>query len=414
MIDAMNPAQGATSQSMPCSKQRRHNAVVPRDLQQDTGGLPKMRGRFGAMLLAFSLALCGWQASAGETSGRALSVEQKPLADIAVPSSHLTVDTWLNRADGTYGVGESLELALRLNQDAYVTVFDVDATGRMTKVFPNALSPDGWLEGNKVHRLPGIDDTYRLRVTRPLGVSLIKVIATTADAPIVDGFRATRSGPFDTYEEPARRIAERLAVVINEGTDAQWAVDRQIYEVVEDAPRPATPVELVIPLGTEAAGNPPTLRPNDFDFAFKLHMAFDEDFNRGIHRVRAGDDLSVHVVVERDCELALINVDAAGVSTVVYPNRLESVFLRRGLTVLPRAGSPVRLRPSGAGHQTLIGLCTEEPGLFEEIFAYGRDGRSLLPTVTGGTTIADILENALRDRGRTTAIARADYEIVAR
>ena len=75
---------------------------------------------------------------------RDLTVEQATAAAAGVqrPGS-LRVAVTTDRADATYATGETVRLFLNVNEDAFVTVLNIGASGKVTQLFPNRAQPDG-------------------------------------------------------------------------------------------------------------------------------------------------------------------------------------------------------------------------------------------------------------------------------
>lgn len=366
--------------------------------------MAKQKSLWRAALLGAALAAAGAAGTAVAETARQVTVQQAPLAAVAAPASGLTLDSWIDRSDGLYLPGERLELYLRLNRDARVTVWNVAASGQATMLFPNEHVSDSLLAGNRVHRIPA-DARYHLQVGPPFGTNLIKVIATTAQVPLVDRQSLARSGAFDSYRGTPEELARQLQVVVAAQPQAAWAMAEQVFEIAPQRPGPAQPVVAPIQLGAApATPQPQPLLPAESAFGLEMRL--------GQESYRLGESLALSLAAEKSCHLTLLNVDAAGSPTVLYPNSLQrEVRLRAGqVTFLPGADSDIRLQLAGTpGPNSLIALCTEERSLFAELFEFDHSGgRSVYPTIAGGPGLAEILAAATAD-GRRVARARADY-----
>ena len=74
---------------------------------------------------------------------------------------------------------------------------------------------------------------------------------------------------------------------------------------------------------------------------------------------RVGDLISFNVQVSEDCYLTLVNVDASGKATVLFPNDFEQENLvPAGATVrIPGDSSPYQLRLKEKGQETAVAMC---------------------------------------------------------
>ncbi len=289
-----------------------------------------------AMLGALAI-LAQAPAALAQQDARSVAPALVPLAGLEAPKSQLQVDVWANRADGNYLPEESLQLYVRTNQDAWITVLATDSMGRTTVIFPNAYSNKLAIAGNSVTAIPGPGDQWKLTIKEPLGTNMIKVLATTAAIDPLKGIAADQNtGPFRSLTESPDRIARSVAVVMEENSGTSWAMSDLFFTVVRDR-------------GDAAAAS---------GAEFKLDLTLDKQ------SYRVGDMVSLRLMAERDCHVTVVNVNKAqGEAVVLYPNQaVKEVALHAGETTrLPSADSPVRLAVMGpAGPQTMFAVCTDE------------------------------------------------------
>jgi uncharacterized protein DUF4384 len=367
-------------------------------------------GKLSGMVLACSMvALCAASAQQGD---RQVTVEQVPMLNLSAPASTLAIDAWTNRADSTYAIDEDLTLFIRTSYDAWVTVLNVDAVGRTTQLFPNAFATDNRLRGNQVYQLPGSNVRYKLHIGGPAGVNLIKVIASTSPTPLLKGRAHERSGPFDTYQEPAEDLARQIQAVMTKEPRAVWTVaDRALHVVSQHAavqPPPqnvvilAPPVVTTTPIPAPAqiiAPSPATPVALPFGLA-GVQSAFALELRPAKASYRVGEELTMTVTPERDCKLTLLSIDAQNNATVLYPNRLEKEpSLRAGRTsFLPGTDGKMKLTLMGnPGVQTLVAMCGEEWSLMGTLSSLFRSSdRAVYPTVSGQTEITQAITAQLQ------------------
>jgi len=145
----------------------------------------------------------------------------------------LTVEVWSDRENAEYSIGETLQLYLRVNQNAQVVVFNIDARDRTTVLFPNESATQNRLAGGQTVQLPGPDATYRLRVGPPAGRNRIRVMATTSEHPILDpGALSRGTGPFPEYSQSTDSVARRIQVVATEQPGVRWAMQDYVFRVI--------------------------------------------------------------------------------------------------------------------------------------------------------------------------------------
>lgn len=112
----------------------------------------------------------------------AASGQATPQGIIVEPPSEagLQVEIWLDNA--TYVVGDTIQINYRVNQAAYIYIWDIDSQGNVTQLFPNQFDPDNRVSSG-THTLPSSGTNYRLRVTQPTGTEYVQILATSEASP---------------------------------------------------------------------------------------------------------------------------------------------------------------------------------------------------------------------------------------
>jgi hypothetical protein len=168
----------------------------------------------------------------------AREIEWRP--DLAVP--HLTVA----RADEPATLANSYHLDLRARGPCWLTILELDADGRMARLFPDASSerlglfPGGRLADSAWQRLPdprepraeGVAELLRWRLGPPAGPSLLVALVTT-DAGVNERLRAR----FPAGESllPARALEglAELRAELAARAEVDWALETVGAWIVE-------------------------------------------------------------------------------------------------------------------------------------------------------------------------------------
>ena len=184
--------------------------------------------RRGAALLlaAGGLALASAAQAAGD-GARDLTVEQTAVHAVQAPvaaggAGGLSVTAWVDHADNTYAVGESVRLFVKPSKDAYVTVLNVGPSGQTTMLFPNAYQKDNKVSGGRTVEIPSAASGASIKVAAPVGRELIKVVASTSPVPLFPAVKMRSAGPFATVEADARSVARDLQVTMDTQASQEW------------------------------------------------------------------------------------------------------------------------------------------------------------------------------------------------
>jgi len=205
------------------------------ELQSGTGGRAATVGGLGAgasTQINFSLAL----GADGQTfTATADAFNQVQEADETNNKATRTVRASAPAPRGTirtdrssYTIGERLQIFFSTDQRAHAYVFNVDATGRVIQVFPNALSRSNPLEAGS-YTLP--DGSYSLNVSGPEGSESLHLLLSARALDLgLDGARSGRYTDPSAFEsELAARAASRLS-------GDQWSTTFSTFRVGAAAP----------------------------------------------------------------------------------------------------------------------------------------------------------------------------------
>jgi len=339
---------------------------------------------------------------------RQINVAQAPIAALQAPQGALRADVWLDRPDGLYMPRERLKLYVRVNQDAYITVVNVNARGEVLVLFPNQYATSNKLKANTVLNLPGNNAAYQLEMSEPYGGNLVKVIASTsADSPIGrDG--VVREGGFDSVKRAPSEVARQINVVVAQKPQALWAMSQVVLAVVPQRDGAVNlggqPPAVTNDPGAQPAPPLPA-PPGPASWALPaLSTAFGVELRSGAEKYVAGAPMSVRVTPEKGCTMSLIGFDPTGKPSVLYPNATvkKSKLPAGKTTFLPSSESRERLVASGApGVHTLVAVCSEDEGFFGGMFKSGSGDRAAVEVVT--PTNVDALLTGKGKVGRASA-----------
>ncbi len=107
--------------------------------------------------------------------------------------------------------------------------------------------------------------------------------------------------------------------------------------------------------GSKVAGK--TAEPASTPDVISLNVWIDKS------RPATGDLIAINAEADQDCFLTLINIDAAGKATVLFPNDFEpDNLLSAGKTSrVPGTSAPYQLRIKDEGRETLVAQCSTSP-----------------------------------------------------
>lgn len=276
---------------------------------------------------------------------RDLSVSQVQTYNAGtVQSGSLSVMTLLDRADATYGIGETVRLAVKANEDAYVTVLNIGASGKVTQLFPNAMQSDNRVKAGETVEIPGKASGAAITVNGPVGAELIKVIATSKPVAVIPASRIQKSGDlFYSLEGDADALNRDLEVVAAKPPEAtKIAIASQVIKTV------ATPVGSAAPAGLLVVPASAVVRPT-----FPLLLASDKP------SYKVGEPITIGVTALQPCHLTVIGRNAAGKAQLLYPTAASTPGPVEALkpTLVSGGPAPQAVIAAAPGVHTVTALC---------------------------------------------------------
>lgn len=339
----------------------------------------------GMLALAVST-LAGAAESKSDTDARRLRPEQIPLTTWAppAPSSTLKPVVWMDHQDLLYRPNDYAQAFVRVNEDAYITVINVDAEGVATIIFPNDFAKDNRVRGNTTVQLGTDSSGFRLAVSEPYGGNLLKVVASKTPIDWWAGRSTSRSGVFTELGDKGAVLARHLTAVAAKQPEAQLASTEIVFGVVPVQyasvqptsppppvplayqPTPAPPLPAPIPDPV-----PPPPLPTQLGYPIPSIVS---DFGLQLTATRqsytTGDKIDLVATSERKCSLALLDVAPDGSYNMLFPNAVdEDVWLSASkATFLSGTDSRGKIQAAGEGTHTLLALCTANRTISQWLF----------------------------------------------
>ena len=127
--------------------------------------------------------------------------------------------------DPAYKVGDKLNLLIRTNRDTWLYCFYRDVVNNVFLIFPNAFHIENWIQGGRLHTIPGEVLPFELKFGEPAGVELIKCYAFERD--VADQLPAEfRQTAFEPLPRPlGNKVPELLGAITKAGrTEASLVV----------------------------------------------------------------------------------------------------------------------------------------------------------------------------------------------
>ncbi|MBD3309064.1 DUF4384 domain-containing protein [candidate division KSB3 bacterium] len=104
-----------------------------------------------------------------------------PSPGVVASEEDVGIKVWTDKGDNapTYYVGERIYISFTVQNDSYVTIYDVDSTGNVNVLFPNPYHRDNLVRKGRVYTIPTSNYEYDLVVKGPTGDEVLFAIASS-------------------------------------------------------------------------------------------------------------------------------------------------------------------------------------------------------------------------------------------
>ncbi len=165
----------------------------------------------------------------------------------------LEVQTWVDRdpsglGNSTYFFGDKIRIYARVNQDAYVYLFNINADGQIDLILPNAYNPSNYLRAGETRVFPENGARYEFTISGPAGVDQVLAVASRQPLSLAQ-IADIRSGQMRV--QGASNLARALSIVVTPLPDRDWVSDVVRYNVqprLVGNPVPKPPIYFITPM----------------------------------------------------------------------------------------------------------------------------------------------------------------------
>lgn len=148
--------------------------------------------------------------------------------------TELKAELSANRPAGaSYRAGEDIQLSVRVNQDAYVYLFNVDARGQVDLILPNRIEAgSNFVKAGTVRQFPEAGARFRFTVDEPAGINKVLALASTEPLNIEQIAQFKSESSFARVQATGQDgLARALSIIVNPVPATTWTSAAYTYQV---------------------------------------------------------------------------------------------------------------------------------------------------------------------------------------
>lgn len=162
-----------------------------------------------------------------------------PQAIVVNPLPSFEVEVFVDKdssgdAVPVYQIGERIRISVKVTEDAYIYLFNVQSNGEITQILPNNIDNAGrnnFIQAGQTKSFPPANARYSFDIAGPNGQD--KVIAVASKQPLatetLQGFN--NDGTFLSSSQDEGSFAQTLSIVVTPLPQESWVTDTALFNV---------------------------------------------------------------------------------------------------------------------------------------------------------------------------------------
>ena len=175
-------------------------------------------------------------------SGIEMFLARENLKTLRNDSPELKLDFWLKRKDnrsispgkkGDMKIGESVVFFFKADTGGYLTIVDIQPDGNVVILFPNEMSPDNKIRGNRVYAIPSKNDEYEITVSKPAGTDTVVAFFTKKRVGWLDRKKLMGKGFWIVRDYERYNLTRGFKITTTKLKKSDWESKTLEIDVVE-------------------------------------------------------------------------------------------------------------------------------------------------------------------------------------
>jgi hypothetical protein len=122
------------------------------------------------------------------------------------------------KENDVHNIGDAITMTFSSEEDAYLTILDFTSSGQMLVLFPNKWVSDNHVKAGQEVKIPASGQKFSMKAGGPVGIDVVKAIASNNDVPVVNPDNQSLVGPFTVLKDV--KTATRDILLVAEEDDA--------------------------------------------------------------------------------------------------------------------------------------------------------------------------------------------------
>ncbi len=158
------------------------------------------------------------------------------------PQSPYTILLKLNKEKPQYRIGETLQIKFKViahknapSKKVYIQLFSIDATGKITMIYPNKYSGFEPIDIDREYIFPSLKDDFEWELTPPTGTEYIQAFVSERPIDIFQTWNKAKEELFPESKENGNLLTtyRGIQTKLKKEKIENWSAMRIAYELLE-------------------------------------------------------------------------------------------------------------------------------------------------------------------------------------
>jgi hypothetical protein len=154
----------------------------------------------------------------------------KKANEIQNQSQDFKIDLRIEVGKDNYKIGDDIRFVFKTNKDCYLTLMSISAQGKPVIIFPNKWTESAWVTAGKEYKLPPEGSSFNFKAQEPLGVEVVKAIASTEPVKILGSADVEVAGAFKQIKNP-EFVMKGIGVEMAQRDKKEWSTSDVTFNV---------------------------------------------------------------------------------------------------------------------------------------------------------------------------------------
>lgn len=129
-----------------------------------------------------------------------------------------------------YKIGDEIRFSFKTNKECYITLINIGPSGKPTILFPNSWTKTNLVKAGVEYFIPPMDSNYFMEAKEPLGIEVVKAVASLKPIESLAGASMKSEGNFKVINEPGL-VMKGIGMEMGRRERTDWSTADAVFSI---------------------------------------------------------------------------------------------------------------------------------------------------------------------------------------